>query len=152
MGGGPALSDHDQAFVRSALAIGMGEVELATEVRARSRNQDVRQLATDIIDDFNHIDAEMTKLADAHAVSLPATVAPQLDVARRTVLSDPVNLDRRYVDEVIASYGDLLDRYGEASRTAADQDLKKIAGPAAQTLQTHVRRAEMIRDALASSP
>lgn len=144
----PALTADDIAFVRTALAEGMGEVELATAVRSESRNADVRSLASDVIDDFNRIDAELANIA--YAQSLPANdIAPDLVRAKRIIVADRRDVDEHYLDVLVSSYNDLLPRYAAAAQNASDQNLKRIAAQATQALQQHVERALMLRQRLA---
>lgn len=145
------LSPQDIEFVRTALEEGMGEVQLATAVRSHSRNADVRRLASDVVDDFDRIDAELANFADGQSVTLPNGVAPQLEDAKRDVLSDGRDLDEGYCNALIRSYGDLVKRYTAAAQSASDGALKNIAGHAAPILRDHRMRAETIRRALTAA-
>lgn len=144
----PSLSPQDVDFVRTALAEGMGEVELATVVRAHSRNPEVRALASDVIDDFDRIDAELANVAYARSLSMPGGVAPNLEAAKRSILAAKQGMDAQYLDALVATYNDLLARYTAAAQNTSDADLKKIAGPAVAKLQEHVQRARKIREKL----
>lgn len=138
------LSSNDATFIRHALEVGMGEVELATAVRTHSRNPEVRQLAKDIIDDFNRIDAELTRLAYAQSLSLPSNVASRFEQAKASLASDPIDLDSRYLEMIANDYPDLIRRFQTVTDSAADADLRAVAAPAGQTLQGHLRRAQTI--------
>ena len=145
---GATLTPEDIVFVRTVLSEGMGEVELATAVRSHSRNAEVRGLATEVIDDLNRIDAELANVAYARSFPLDGGAAPDLEAAKQSVLSDTGQIDRRYLDTLVASYGDLLARYTSAAQNASDGDLRRIAAPAALKLQQHVQRARSLRQTL----
>lgn len=142
--GPPKLSHHDKAFIEKAAKSGIKEVAVSQAVVNRLTNPQVRDLANAMITDHTAANGDLTSLAMAKGVMLPAVDTAKL-AEKWNEKSD--NLDKKYVHEMVEDHDDAVELFEKATKSD-DPDVKAFAQRMLPTLQHHLRMAKDLKKAM----
>src|SRR5262245_33512995 len=143
------LPQPDLAFARAAAVDSQSGIGLATLAQQITSSDIVKSFAETLQRD--HIDAsdKLRAIADEKHVPLPiveseATAMVRVKLAR---LSGPA-FDRAYLDAMLASQEDMIQRFGQYAKSGADPELRSYADTMLPKLRKHLAAARDARGSI----
>lgn len=134
----PALKRADRDFMTKAAKAGMEEVEISRIAAERTTNPEVRRLAQKIVNDHQGANDELTTLAAARGVALPAKeINPESSWAKR----DASSFDKDYLDKMVNAHEDAVKLFDHQARDGSDPDTVAFARKHLPALQHHLQAA-----------
>jgi putative membrane protein len=134
----PALKRADRDFMTKAAKAGMEEVEISRIAAERTTNPDVRKFAQKIVSDHESANDELTTLAAARGVALPAKdINPENSWAKR----DAKSFDKDYLDKMVNAHEDAVKLFDHQARDGSDPDTVAFARKHLPHLQHHLQAA-----------
>jgi putative membrane protein len=142
--GDAVVTGGDLAFINDAAPGGMAEVELGKLAVSKAQNAQVKSFGQKMIDDHSKAGDELKKLAAQKKVTLPPDVMPKHNelMDKLSKLSG-ADFDKEYVKAMVEAHEKDVAAFENASKTAADADVKAFATKTLPTLKMHL---EMIKD------
>jgi putative membrane protein len=139
----PTVAADQSRYLSEALQQGMGHIELAQAVSRSSDSGEIDALAAGIIETNNRINAELTKLAAKHSVTIPNDAAPALrGTIERIGPLNGVNLHAAWLAELLQRYPELIELHNQASTSATDMEVKQAATEAQSALQANLLKIQ----------
>jgi putative membrane protein len=144
-----ALSPSDKEFVMTVAQSNFAEVQLGLLAGQKSANADVRAFAARMVQDHGKTMETMRKLVTDKGLVLPSEPANESVTAARDLAGKSrADFDRPFMAQMVADHEKAVAKFDEASRTAADADVKSFAATTLPTLQEHLRMAKEIQTKL----
>ena len=145
---GPAMkgrmSGADRAFMLKAAGAGLYEVEVSRLAADKAESAEVKKYASMLVDDHTKANAELTALAEARGVKLPAQ--PPADKRERLTRMGTMSgaaFDQAYVKQVgIGDHKADITMFEKASRTGKDPEIKAWVDGKLPTLREHLAAAQ----------
>jgi putative membrane protein len=140
------LSQMDMMYVQEASQAGIGELELANLALERSKNENIKQYARQMIQDYTGLNQELMELAQQKGMNLPTNLSPKYR-ALKTQLSklSGVNFDQAYISEAgINGHMENLVMHTRQIQLGEDPDLQAFAAKNFPILETHLQLVEFI--------
>jgi len=143
----PAIAPGDADFLKAAAEAGRTEVEAGKIAVEKGVNTQVKGFAQQMVDDHTKANDELDKLALAKGVTLPA----EPSLAQKTKVKllsgrDGGGFDRRYADTfAVGAHRDALRMFQNATKKAADPDIKAYAVKMLPTLEHHFEMAKELK-------
>jgi putative membrane protein len=136
---------NDRLFVAAAAAGGQAEVAAGRMAVERAGSPEVKQFAQQVVDDHNRANQELTALASAKQIPLPAAldVKDQAAADRLGGLSGP-DFDRDYIRQQVAAHMDAVAEFEAEAERGQDPDLKAFAGKTLRTMRRHLQMARQM--------
>jgi putative membrane protein len=137
---------EDVEFLLDALRTSLAEVRLGELATQRSADMRVRELGAAIRDDHSAQAAELRRLLEPLAVTIPEepSAEAQLHHAALARLSGK-EFDAAYLDAMIASHRQALEEYGAQTHANPDRALGEFASKSVTMLREHLATAEALR-------
>lgn len=135
--------DFDSDFMTKAASGGMLEVELGRLVAQRGATPEGKQFGQQMVDDHTKANEELKSIAAQKNITLPATLGED----HREVLDDVtdekgVDMDKKYLQEMVKDHEEDVKEYTEASVRATDADIKAFAAKNVPVLKEHLSMAQ----------
>ncbi|MBW3130691.1 DUF4142 domain-containing protein [Hymenobacter profundi] len=135
--------DFDSDFMTKAASGGMLEVELGRLVAQRGATPEGKQFGQHMVDDHSKANEELKALASQKNITLPSTLGED----HREVLDDVtdekgVDMDKKYLKEMVKDHEEDVKEYTEASTNASDPDIKAFAAKNVPILKQHLAMAQ----------
>ena len=148
------LSLDDQKFLDAAERAEIKENTLADQALERSRNLQVRALATNLNDDLGAALTELKNLMKAKHMAEPAVFAEEVhsEAANRLTSASDDAFDHEFVSLLTADGQDTLRIFDSASQTAADPDVRDYARGVLPSLRANYNKASDLENKLAGKP
>lgn len=133
----------DQAFVAKAAQAGMAEVELSQLALQKSKDDQVRSFAQQMVQDHEKANTELKSIAEKHGLQVP----PKTDAKHQQALQKLQGLsgaqfDAAYSKDMTKDHDEAVALFTDASTAQRlNPDLKSFAAKTLPTLQTHHRLA-----------
>lgn len=140
------LSLMDMMYVQEASQAGIGELELANLALETSKNENIKQYARQMIQDYTGLNQELMELAQQKGMNLPTNLSPKYR-ALKTQLSklSGVNFDQAYINEAgINGHMENLVMHTRQIQLGEDPDLQAFAAKNFPILETHLQLVEFI--------
>jgi putative membrane protein len=145
----------DAAFMKSAAADGMAEVELGRLASEKATRQEVKDFGKMMVDDHTKANDELKGLASRKGVTLPTDLKPQhkAEKDRLSKLSGAA-FDDAYVKAMVADHQKAVDAFSKESAGGKDPETKAWAGQTLPKLQEHLSHVKQLagRKDAASTP
>jgi len=136
----------DRKFIEEAAGGGMFEVQIAQLAAAKATDASVKGLATMLADHHTAANKELTQLANAKGVELPA--APKRALRRdieKLGKKNGAEFDREFVREVgIKAHEKDIRMFEKASKDVKDADLKAFVDKTLPVLRDHLAAAQKL--------
>jgi putative membrane protein len=147
-----AASEADRKFVEQAASSGIAEVQIAQHTMANAASADVKKLAEQLHQDHSKANQELTRIATAKGMMLPAAPAPdkRAEVDKIRELSGD-DLDRTVVAKLAESHRASIHLFENEARAGHDPALKAFAEKTLPTLREHLKMVERTSAAAGSS-
>ncbi len=133
-------SPADEAFVRTAVAGGNVEVEMAALAMQRASANAVKELARRIDADHKKADAELTSIATEKNISVDPkpTAEHEKEQARVAKLSGS-QFDRAYLEMMAKDHQKAIQEFERQANAGSDPALKAFAAKTLPDLKEHLR-------------
>ncbi|HEX2543763.1 MAG TPA: DUF4142 domain-containing protein [Ramlibacter sp.] len=141
-----SIARGDRKFVEQAAASGMFEVQVSQLAASKAGDAAVKSYASMLVDHHTAANNELTKLANAKGIELPAAPprAMRKDVEKLGKKSGE-DFDREYVREVgIKAHQKDIKLFENASKNVKDADLKGFADKTLPVLREHLAAAQKL--------
>jgi len=144
-----SVSEEDAKFVTEAANGGMAEVELGQLAQQKAQHADVKAFGEMMIKDHSKANDELTALAQAKNITVPATVGAEQqkvkdDLAKKTGRE----FDKAYIDEMVEDHEKDVKLFEDASKNLKDAELKAFVDKTLPTLRTHLEHSKSVKDKL----
>ena len=141
------VAGGDRKFIEKAAGGGMFEVQVAQLASTRARSPDVKSFASMLVDQHTKANDELTQLANAKGVELPA--APPRAMRREVEQLGKKNgdaFDKAFIQEVgVKDHEKDIKDFEKASKDVKDPDLKAWVAKTLPTLKEHLAQAQKIK-------
>jgi putative membrane protein len=143
-----AIDDSVRGFILEVAHGNFMEIDVARIALERASGADVKQFAQKMIDDHTASSEELTKLAAAKSITIPA----QPDAAHHGAMEKAkadlaaksgADFDREYMKRQESNHEKMLKLFEKAAEKSADVDVKAFAAKTVPTVRSHW---EMARD------
>jgi len=136
----------DVEFMNSAAAFNATEIQLSQIAYQRAQSPEVRNYAADTIAAHRRMAGELDGMLRNRSVAVPFSPSPagNAAVSRLAGLSG-WDVDRYYLDQVIADHQAASALYGAESGQAVDVTVRSTAGGDAVTIRDRLNRASDLR-------
>jgi putative membrane protein len=134
----------DITFVTSAAAAGMQEMQASALAEKTAQAPQVKSFAKKMLDDHGKADADLKALAEAKNIQLPASMnkKQQAQLAELGKLKG-AEFDKKYAQEIgVMAHEEAVALFTNASKNAADPDIKAFASKTLPVLQGHLQMAK----------
>lgn len=119
------------------------EIESSQLALQRTRNQQIRQFAQQMIDDHRNAASQLREAASG------MNVPTQLDQDHQDVLADlrntRNNFDQQFINFQVEAHQDTIDVYREFQDTTSNRDLREFVQNTLPVLQDHLRMAQRLQ-------
>lgn len=143
------MARGDRRFVQEAAGSGMFEVQAAQLATTKASDPDVKSFAGTLVDHHTKANDELTKLANAKGVELPA--APPRGLRRdieQMGKKEGQEFDREFVRNVgIKAHEKDIKNFEKASKDLKDPELKAFAQKTLPQLKEHLAMAQKLPQA-----
>jgi putative membrane protein len=143
------LARGDRKFILEAAEAGMYEVQVAQLAASKATDPNVKSFADQLVKDHQAANNELTQLANAKKVELPAAPprAKRRDIEKMGKLSG-TGLDQRFVREVgIKDHQADIRKFEKASGKVKDAQLKAWIDKTLPHLREHLATAQKLPQA-----
>jgi len=149
-GRGAAKMSADTKFAMAAALGGMEEVELGRLAAQKGASDEVRQFGQHMVDDHSKANQDLTQVASAKGLTLPATLDAkhQADVQKLSALSGD-KFDKEYVGMMVKDHKKDVAEFQKESTGGADADIKGFAARTLPVVQDHLQMIQRIHDKMA---
>jgi putative membrane protein len=136
----------DVDFMNSAAQFNATEIQLSQIAYQRAQSAEVRNFAADTIAAHRRMAGELDRMLRSRNIAVPFSPSPagNAAVARLTGLSG-WDVDRYYLDQVIADHQAASSLYGAESNQAVDVTVRSTAGGDDVTIRNRLDRATTLR-------
>jgi putative membrane protein len=142
------VSKADRKFIETAAGSGMFEVQVAQLATTRAKSPDVKSFAGMLVDHHTKANDELTQLANAKGVELPA--APPRAMRRETEQLGKKNgdaFDKDFIKDVgIKAHQKDIKEFEKASKDVKDPEVKAWATKTLPVLKEHLAQAQKLQD------
>lgn len=138
------LKKEDRAFMEKAAKASMSEVAISRVAAARTSNPDVRRFAQSMIDDHDRANEELSALAAARGISLPAK-DPHPDKWEKR---DAKDFDKEYLEKMISDHDDVVKLFAKHAKDGDDAEAVAFARKHLPRMQGHLQHAIDLKRAL----
>ncbi len=144
------IGKADMTFMASAAAAGKLELEASTLAEKSAQSAQVKSFAQKMLADHGKADAELKALAQAKGVQLPASMnKKQQDQLAALGKLKGGEFDKKYAQEIgVMAHEEAVALFTNASKNAADSDVKAFASKTLPVLQGHLQMAKQMHAAL----
>jgi putative membrane protein len=121
----------------------MAEVELGKMAARKSQNAEVKAFGQKMVEDHSKAGDELKQIAVQKKVALPTDVmSVHKQLMEKLSKVSGADFDKEYVKAMVEAHEKDVAAFENASKTAADEDLKTFATKTLPTLKMHL---EMIK-------
>lgn len=143
------IARADRKFIEEAANSGMFEVQVAQLAASKATDANVKSFASMLVDHHTAANNELTKIANAKGVELPA--APKRALRRdieQLGKKSGAEFDRDFVRDVgIKAHEKDIKLFQKASKDVKDAELKAFVDKTLPTLQGHLAAAQKLPQA-----
>ena len=138
-----AATLRDRHFLRKAMAAGFEEIALSQLAVSKGSDEDIKRVASQVLDDQMKINESLRAAAEAQGVMLP-TKLPQREQAaiqKLTLLSDE-EFSRKYIVMLVDDQHRDLSEYRSEAATTEDDSLRNALLGANRMIHDHLVAAQ----------
>lgn len=140
-----AAAVNDQLFAMAAAEGGMAEVTTAQMALQRSKNEEVRRFAQELINDHTQANQELKTVASTRRISLPPTpgIRDQAAADRLNGLQG-AEFDREFCKLQLVAHMDAVALFEAEASRGRDAELKGFASRIVPKLKQHLEMARRL--------
>ncbi|HEU4469979.1 MAG TPA: DUF4142 domain-containing protein [Flavisolibacter sp.] len=138
--------EPDSVFILDASSSSMMEIQLGTIAQQKAQDPRVKNYGAMMVKDHTAATAELVPIAGRLGVNIPATLLPKhaKHVSHLENMTGAA-FDRAYINMMVEAHKDDIDEFEDASKKAADTELRAWAAKQLPVLQMHRDSAVAIR-------
>jgi putative membrane protein len=138
------LSKSDQNMMRQMAYANIAEIEAGKLAQSKSKNEQVRTFAQQMIDDHTKAQGELQQLADSKGVKLPTSPDSKHKAAMKKMGSlSGAAFDKSYMKQSgISDHKQTHDLLQRVQNKASDAELKALAQKMTPTVEQHLKMAQ----------
>ncbi|MDH6060250.1 DUF4142 domain-containing protein [Chrysosporum bergii ANA360D] len=142
----PRISEIDRVYVQEANQAGMAEVELAKLALERSKNEQVRQYAQQMIQDHTPLNQELMQLAQQKGITPSTNPSPKYQALKAQLSEfDGSIFDEAYINEAgINGNMENLVIHTRQIQLGQDPDLQAFAAKSIPVVETHLQLLDFL--------
>lgn len=138
-----------QEFIHVAAQANRTPIELTQAVLDRVSDKDVRDFAQREMDEHSKLNTQITTFAQRKGISLADQSNQQLiDAKKRLEGLSGVDLELRYMDEMVTEHEKAVSLFEQASERTPDADVKNLACDNLSIWREHLNNARKIAQRL----
>jgi putative membrane protein len=142
----------DKAFLTTAAADGLAEVELGRLASDKATRQDVKDFGKMMVDDHSKANDELKALAARKDVTLPAEPKPQHKAEKdRLDKMSGVAFDEAYLKVMLKDHQKAVDLFTKEANGGRDADTKAWAAQTLPKLREHLAHVKKLASEKAAS-
>jgi putative membrane protein len=142
-GAATALTNDDKEFVSKAGMGGLAEVQMGNLALEKASNAGVKAFAQRMVTDHSKANEELSQLATAKGVALPAELGGEHKAAFEHLSGlSGAEFDKAYMTHMVEDHEKDVAEFDKASTSATDADVKAWAGKTLPTLKEHLQQAK----------
>lgn len=141
--GAQPVPPPDERFVGKTAQANLAEVEMSAWAKDHALSDEVRQFASNVVDDHTRFADELRGFAARHnAMQISDLDIKDAAEIERMKILEPNLLDRAYMREVMKWQQREADAFRRELETGKDPDLKNFAAQMLPQIQAHIKLAE----------
>jgi putative membrane protein len=134
-----AVNDQDRAFLVAAHQSNLAEIAAGQAAQAQATTEEVREHGQRFIVDHTALDADVTRVAAALGVQLPATPSPEQEASLAAVTAQQgAAFDAAWTQQQIASHEASLALGQTELAAGSNAEVKGLATAAAPVVESHL--------------
>jgi putative membrane protein len=137
----PKVHHADKSFVEKAAKSGMEEVSISQIATERSSNPQVKEFATMMVTDHTAANSELSTLASAKGITLPAKDQPP----RKWQKKDAKDFDKDYIDKMVDDHEEAVKDFTKEANDGKDTEIQAFARTTLPKLQHHLEQAKDLK-------
>lgn len=144
------LAHADKSFINNAAEAGQTEIQASKLALEKTKNQDVKDFATMMVDDHTTMADNLKKLAASKNV-VPPTEPGMLQKAKLAILEklDGTAFDKQYASMIgVSAHEDAVSLFSKTATQARDMDIKDFAAKSLPKLQRHLEMGTSLKSKL----
>ena len=143
--GKASVSAADLKFVQNAAQGGAAEVALGHLAMQRASDENVKKFGERMVTDHSRAGEQLKAIAQSKGIEVPAGLSAK-DEARAANLGklSGAQFDDAHMNLMVKDHEKDVADFENASKTAADPQVKQFAAETLPTLQEHLQQAEKI--------
>ena len=146
-----AQNTTDADFARKAALSGMKEVQVSQHAASSAANGEVKQFASQLVQDHTSANEKLSAAAGSMNVQLPADLdAEHRAQAQRLTAMSGTDLDRSYVNHMVQSHQKSVALFEKESQSGSGA-LREFAASTLPTLREHLKMAQDLQARLTGS-
>lgn len=131
------------SFIKDAHQANLAEVALADVAARKAQSTDVKTFAKQMREDHQKANRDLEPIARAHNVTLDQTLdAKHQKMVERFEKMSGSEFDKEFMTEMLRDHQKVINKFEQASRNAADADVKQYAQTTLPTLRQHLHHAQ----------
>jgi putative membrane protein len=147
----PAATE-DTEFVYKAASGGLGEVKLGQLATAKASSADVKAFGQRMVTDHSKANAELKSLATRLNITVPDALSKtDQDLYDRLSALSGAEFDKAYAAEMVKDHEQDVAEFERFSQDGKDASLRDFAAKTLPTLQSHLRQAKQMQNAVQAS-
>ena len=130
----------DKLFIVAQAADNRAEIELAQLAQQKAENQQVKQVAQQIMQDHQKLGDQLKQVAQQENLQIPESMPlPPMKQQEKKVMESlsGQQFDQAYISGMKAAHAAAVSKYEDVSKTAQDGAVKQFASEALPSLQRH---------------
>jgi putative membrane protein len=146
---GDKLAHGDRKFIEKAAEGGMSEVNEGQLAATKASDAAVKSYATMLVDDHTKANQELSQIAGAKKVELPAAPSHAMRRdAEKLAKKTGMDFDRTFIDHAVKDHKKTIKDFEKEARDSKDADLKAFAQKTLPVLQKHLAEAQKVQASL----
>ncbi|HYC55384.1 MAG TPA: DUF4142 domain-containing protein [Candidatus Binatia bacterium] len=135
----------DQAFMKTAAAGGIAEVESAKLALQKASDKDVKEFAQHMIDDHTQANKELEQIAKTKNAALPK----EPDAKHKAVMQElegksGKDFDKAYMKAQVKDHQEMISLFQQQASSGKDPELKSFATKTLPALEKHLDHAKKV--------
>lgn len=140
---------RDAEFIYEGVSLYYGDIKLAELANQRSRNEEVKAIAQQIV--TNQIAAlnDLKTIAQAKAISIPVEEDGELDRKIENLATNSAEeFDREWTNEMLGRVEDVISKFDNRLNATQDEALRSYIERTLPVLKQHEKRLESMKEEL----
>lgn len=139
--------EKDAQFLVNAAALNLEEIQLAQLAQQRGNSAHVKELAKMMETTHTKMQADLTALAQAKAVTIPGSPTEESKKAYEKLNEkSAADFDKEYADMAVSNHKEAVREFEKASDNAHDDDVQNWATASLPELRTHLEHSEACQE------
>jgi putative membrane protein len=141
--------ERDAQYLVDAYSSGLYEIEMSQQAKQKATRSDVKDLASEMIEEHAKLNESLKSLSIKKQVSLQQTLTEeQLEKIKECNDKKGVQYDEAYIEKIVDKHEKSIKLAEEAAEKASDNEIRSLFSSALPTLRHHLEMAMSLKDKL----